>query len=70
MDGYQKMKNYKQERKRLKGFKREAMKFGNFKHSGERKNVVDGFKREQRALKRSERNAIREEIKGTVDELE
>lgn len=56
------MKNYKQKRKELKGVKREVMKRG-FESSGERKNVTDSFKRESRSLKRSEKNAVKRELR-------
>jgi len=55
------MKNYKGKRKDLKDAKRVVMERG-FDYAGERKNVVDSFKRESRSLKRSEKNEVRREI--------
>jgi len=60
------VKNYKQKRKELKSVKREVMKRG-FESSSERKNVADSFKREARSLKRSEKNAIKKEIRDEYD---
>lgn len=55
-------KNYKNRRKDLKNRKREAMK-GDFKSAKERKSVSDTFKREARALKRSEKQVVKKAIR-------
>ncbi|HUU88805.1 MAG TPA: hypothetical protein VMX17_13785 [Candidatus Glassbacteria bacterium] len=38
-----------------------------FESSSERKNVADSFKREARSLKRSEKNAVKKEIRDEYD---
>ena len=61
------MKNYSQKRKLLKSQKREAMK-RDFKASGERNNLIEGFKKEYRSIKRSEKNAIKKQISEEIDD--
>jgi len=53
---------YKNKRKDLKIRKRIAMK-RKFQSSDERKSVAESFKREARALKRSERNKVKKDLK-------
>lgn len=52
-------KHYKQERRYLKEAKR-AHK--NFNSVGERKNFIEGIKREYRSLKRSEKQVIKKQM--------
>jgi len=56
------MKNYKFKRRELRDKKREAME-GGFDSSRERKKVVEGFKRESRSLKRSEKNSFKNTLR-------
>jgi hypothetical protein len=56
------MDEYKYKRKDLKKRKREAME-EEFESSKQRKLTVQVFKRESRALKRSERNKIKKDLK-------
>ena len=55
------MDEYKNKRKALKSAKRIAMK-RDFKSSDERKSVRESFNREFRALKRSEKNKVKQKM--------
>jgi len=56
------MDEYKYKRKDLKKRKREAME-EEFESSKQRKLMIQAFKRESRALKRSERNKVKKDLK-------
>lgn len=55
-------KDYNKKRKDLKQRKREAME-ENFDSSSERRQIILSFKRESRSLKRSEKNAIKRQLR-------
>lgn len=57
-----KQKDYQKKMKDLKSRKREAME-ADFKSAKERKSVISSFKKEARALKRSEKQAIARAIR-------
>ena len=57
---------YKYKRKDLKKRKREAME-EDFESSKERKLITNAFKRESRALKRSERNKVKKDLRNEYD---
>lgn len=61
-----KRKDYKGKLKDLKNRKREVME-EDFESSKQRKLMIQSFKRESRALKRSERNQVRQDLKDEYD---
>jgi hypothetical protein len=57
---------YENKMKGLKMRKKEAMK-RDFKSSKERKSVVEGFKKEARSIKRSDKNKVKMDLRKEYD---